>query len=170
MSMLSLDAAPVHVPASWGPCVVDMSELVRALCAVTPTVQALTLRADAPPVFLLDDARTHGSQPPEEGTFDNRWMVFPQDFPSAAFLQSHGIGDVLLVQEAPGRPREDLAHVLLRWQEAGLQIHGKDGAILTIQRPSRFRALWYRAVASLGLKRNRAGGFGEYIQVKVSQG
>jgi len=157
-------------PSALDVCVVDMRGLVHTLCALTPKIGALALKEDAPPVFLLDNARARGERPADEGLFDNRWLVFPQDFPSAAFLQRHGIADVLLVQENSGQPQDDLAHVLLRWQEAGLRIRGRDGKPILVQRPSQFRALWYRALAILGLRRSSVGGFGSYIPGSSSSG
>jgi hypothetical protein len=161
---------PSEFTSSPDVCVVEMCDLVLALCAATPRVQALRLRDDAPPVFLLDDARTHGTRPADEGMFDNRWMVFPQDFPSAAFLKSHGIEDVLLVQDRDRLPAEDLAHILLRWQEAGMRIFDCGGSPVHVPRPSRFRALWYRALAISGLRHNSAGGFGSYVPESRSAG
>jgi hypothetical protein len=76
---------------------------------------------------------------------------------------------VLLIQEASGRPLEDLVHVLLRWQEAGLSLlscdpsHAVTPTPLQVSRPSNYRSLWYRAQALLGFKRNSAGGFGSLI-------
>jgi hypothetical protein len=151
-------------------CVVDMRALIQALFASTPCVQALRLPDDAPPVFLLDNARTLGTSSADEGMFDNRWMVFPQDFPSGAFLKNHGIEAVLLLQEHDAPPQEDLCHVLLRWQEAGIRIIGRDGGPIRVSRPSRFRALWYRALAIMGLRRNSAGGFGSYVPESRSAG
>lgn len=168
--VINASPCPSDAALQWEVCVVDTSGLVEAMCAATLTLRTLPLRSDAPPVFLLDDARVHGNRLPEEGMFDNRWMVFPQDFPSAAFLRAHGIEDVLLVQDAVAQPREDLAHVLCRWQEAGLRIYGRDGSLLRVQRPSQFRALWYRALAMMGLRRNSAGGFGSYIPEHTSAG
>jgi hypothetical protein len=168
--VINASPGPTQFPLTWDVCVLDMRELVRSLCAATPAIRALKLKDDAPPVFLLDDARVHGNRLPESGMFDNRWMVFPQDFPSAAFLRKHGIEDVLLYQEDNLQPREDLAHVLFGWQQAGLRIHGRDGKVIGIERPSQFRALWYRALAILGLRRNSAGGFGSYIPESTSAG
>jgi len=151
-------------------CVVDMRELVGALGAATGKIGGLRLDAAAPPVFILDAARMSSRRPAGPGMFDNRWMAFPQDFPSAGFLRKHGVEDVLLVQEDGGQPREDLAHVLLRWQEGGVRIRGRDGAPLAVRRPGQFRALWYRAMATLGLWRNSAGGFGACIPERTSAG
>lgn len=133
----------------------------------------MRLRADATPAFLLDADRMKDPAPPP-GKFDNRWMVFPQDFPSAAFLRSRGIGRVLVVQEGE-KPREDLSHVLLRWQRGGIQlsIAAPDGAgerPLTVQPPSRFRRAWYRVLATMGLSRSNVGGFGAIIPVATATG
>lgn len=166
-SDLSIIASP---PSAWDVCVVDMRELIGALCAATSKVKALKLADDAPPAFILDDARVRGHRPADEGMFDNRWLVFPQDFPSATFLDHHGIRNVLLLQEGNRQPREDLAHVLLRWQQAGIGVYGSDGVQMRVQRPPQFRALWYRALAMTGRRRNSAGGFGSYIPESSAAG
>jgi hypothetical protein len=99
--------------------------------------------------------------------FDNRWVVLPQDFPSGTFLKANGIDRVLLLHDRDGQPREDLAHVLLRWQEAGVAIAaarpGGAAAELRVARPSRFRAAWYALLVTFGLRPNSAGGFGSII-------
>jgi hypothetical protein len=96
-------------------------------------------------------------------------MVFPQDFPSSRFLRDHGIRRVVYVHDTfLPQPQEDLAHVLLRWQEDGIAIESKSArfgdapVLINVNRPFRFRAVWYRALAALGLRRNDAGGFGGY--------
>lgn len=146
--------------------VVDMSDLVRSLCAGAGVLRALTFSPTAPPAFLLDSLRMSGEQATEKQLFDNRWKVFPQDFPSAKFLKEQGIRRVLLVQERRGQPQEDLAHVLLRWQEAGLEmlesgtLHTREPQNLHVLKPSQFRAAWHRGLEILGLRHNSVGGFG----------
>lgn len=148
---------------------VDMNSLLLALCQGASQMQLARLEGDAPPVFLLDANRMVGV-PSENGeVFDNRWMTFPQDFPSGRFLLGHGIRRVVLVHDKfVSQPQEDLAHVLLRWQEEGIAIESKSARFgegprpIQVNRPSRFRAAWYRALAILGLRRNDAGGFGGY--------
>jgi len=105
----------------------------------------------------------------EGKVFDNRWMTFPQDFPSGSFLRNRGICTVVFVHDKfQTQPPEDLAHVLLRWQEDGIAIQSKSARFgeapvsINVVRPFRFRAAWYRALAALGLRRNDAGGFGGY--------
>jgi hypothetical protein len=149
--------------------VLDMSSLVREICIATELLQKLFFASDAPPVFILDSLRLRGSNPVLEDMFDNRWMVFPQDFPSARFLAEKKIKRVTLVQKEKAQPLEDLSHVLLRWQESGIEIlaaaSGDTNAPsrITVSRPSRFKASWYRALATLGLRRSSVGGFGSFI-------
>jgi hypothetical protein len=144
----------------------DVKSLVNALSApVLDSVKAVIGRG-GPPVFVLDSLRAKQDRKPDPGTFDNRWVVFPQDFPSGNLLHSRGITRVILIQAEGQQPQEDLAHVLLRWQESGLQIlvqrrgTAENPQEIKVQRPSRFRALRYRAMVMMGLRRNSAGGFG----------
>lgn len=146
--------------------VIDMGKLLSALCAGATVLRSVRLAPGAPPVFLLDAMRMRGHRAAQQDLFDNRWKIFSQDFPSARFLKEHGIRRVLLVQDSGGQPQEDLAHVLLRWQEAGIEMLSaarKDSAhaaAIRVSRPSGFRASWHRGLALLGLRRNDAGGFG----------
>lgn len=149
---------------------VDMRSIVAAIARITNTLRGMSFSFNAPPAFLLDSNRLEGTtQPINRGMFDNRWMVVPQDFPSASFLLAHGIRQALLVQQHQLEPQRDLAHSLLRWQEGGISVLAKrlddDTAPspITVQRPSKYRAAWYRALAQLGFRRSAAGGFGSYI-------
>lgn len=149
--------------------VLDMSSLVREICEGTARMRALALTSDAPPAFILDSLRLKGTNPLRDDMFDNRWMVFPQDFPSAKFLAEQKIRRVTVVQTEKMQPQEDLSHVLLRWQEAGIEILAKGSgdtslpSTITVSRPSRFKASWYRALAIMGLRRSSVGGFGSFI-------
>jgi hypothetical protein len=144
---------------------VDMRQTMRWLCIGASILPTLTIAANACPVFLLDDLRDGSTPRPGAKRFDNRWKTFPEDFPSSRLLKEHGINSVLLVQKTIRQPSEDLAHVLRRWQEDGIGFHAataQDIAAtrpLTVQQPSRFRALWYRTLAILGLARGTHGGF-----------
>jgi hypothetical protein len=139
-----------------------------------PTSTALPL--DAPPAFLLDAARMPTTPDLRPGRFDNRWLVFPQDFPSANLLLARRIQSVWLVRETTGQPPQDLAHVLRRWQDAGLPIWTKGlrdnqpAALLQIERPKWYRAIYYRVLYALGLRRNSAGGFGSIIPMASAGG
>ena len=148
----------------------DIPALVRMLSVAPPDYVRNTIMGDNPPAFLLDSRRLKGQRGPAPGMYDNRWMVFPQDFPSARFLNSRGITQAVVIQETI-LPAEDLAHVLLRWKEGGITIYLQDAGdensvrLADLVRPFRFRWAIYRALALMGLRRNSAGGFGSIIPV-----
>jgi hypothetical protein len=167
----------IFPPASYGPaeenyksaCLVDMRGLLLALCQGADQLRNVQLASGAPAAFLLDSKRMSGVSYNIDSAFDNRWLAFPQDFPSGRFLRNQGIRKVILVHDTFLKdPQEDLAHVLLRWQEEGIAIESKSARFgdapvpIIVSRPFRFRAVWYRALAALGLRRNDAGGFGGY--------
>ncbi|HEX6902466.1 MAG TPA: hypothetical protein VF789_22290 [Thermoanaerobaculia bacterium] len=163
-----------HHPAA----LVDVRPVLRGLASGAAALAEAYLSPQAPPAFLLDANRNTASGPAAPGRYDNRWVVFPQDFPSANFLLAQGIRHVTLLQEwrQGEQPRPDLAHVLRRWQEAGLGIHLQDPDLdqppltLDVRRPSSFRSLFYRALTLAGLRRNSAGGFGGIIPQPSSSG
>jgi hypothetical protein len=155
---------------------VDVSAIVSALHAAAENLMTFGLPPNAPPVFLLDANRSDNGSFASPGRFDNRWWIFPQDFPSANFLLSRNIRSIVLVQNNSASPQRDLAHVLLHWQEAGIQILScgendqNQPTPLQVQKPSNFRALWYAAMVLAGLRRNSTGGFGAVIPEPSSGG
>ncbi len=162
---------------SEGPAaVVAVDDILLALEAGTPTLASAPLPDDAPPAFLLDADRMRERGAVLPGKYDNRWLVFPQDFPSADFLKRQRIAGVLLVQADSLRPQDDLAHVLLRWQEAGIPIQAASLARslaaepIVVTQPPRYRRLWYQFLAVLGLRRHGAGGFGAVVPEPSSSG
>ena len=168
--VINASPAPHDSPEAWDICVIDMHLMVRSVCAATPRLRDLGLTSNAPPVFLLDEARGHGTRVPSVGAFDNRWLVFPEDFPSAKFLREHGIDSVVLVQETDGPPKEDLLYVLMAWQDGGIGIYGQGGKLLEWKRPTLARKLWHHAFAGLGYRAGGAGGFGGYVPAGRSSG
>jgi hypothetical protein len=163
--------------ASSGPePVLDLLPLKLRLAYYAGILPQARIPHDAPPVFLLDSRRAGQERYPAPGRFDNRWIVFPQDFPSANLLLGEGIRGVWVVQSRPDHPADDLLHVLRRWQEARVPLTGYDpysGAAATalqVPAPSRFRALWYRALVMAGLRRSGAGGFGAVVPMPSSSG
>jgi hypothetical protein len=155
-------------PAGHAAIAVDMRQTLRWLCIGAAQLNGLNISTNASPAFLLDASRIGFGRNLGPEVFDNRWKTFPQDFPSARFLLEHGIRRIFLIQDTVAQAAEDLAHVLLRWQEEGLAIFAASAAavdaptLITVRRPSQFRALWYRALALLGLHRASAGGFGAW--------
>lgn len=156
------------VPVGPSGTAVDMRKTLRWLCHGASLLRDLQILPNASPVFLLDAGRMAAGRPVSEREFDNRWKTFPQDYPSGRFLQEYGIRRALLVQTHASQPHEDLSHVLLRWQEAGIRLEVYGTAVggppqeLSVNRPSHFRALWQRALALLGLRRGAFGGFGDW--------
>lgn len=151
-----------------------MEHLLANLADDLERANTTSIAPDAPPVFLLDRRRMQGSTPPP-GQYDNRWMIFPQDFPSARYLLEHRIQKALVIQERDHQPAEDLRHVLLRWQKAGIQIEriaineSAEPEPITVREPSQFRWAFYRILAIAGLRRSGAGGFGAVVP-KPSEG
>jgi hypothetical protein len=150
--------------------IVEVETIARWLRSGAEKLGRMTLPPEAPPAFLLDSQRLSEQRRPTPGQFDNRWVVLPQDFPSANFLRSQGLNRVLLFQPAAGlHPQSDLAHVLLRWQEAKIELFSWSPQTearvepLHVHAPSRFRSLWHAALAVAGLRRNSAGGFGSIV-------
>ncbi len=148
--------------------VIDQGSILEGLRAGADYLASLTL-TDASPAFLVDSQRMKPTRKIEPGDFDNRWQVFCQDFPSAAFLIDRGLKRAILIQEGRRLPQDDLAHVLRRWQDAGIQIETKDMANqaapepIRIEWPPWYRSLWQRLRAIFSLHRNPAGGFGGIV-------
>jgi len=142
---------------------VDVQNLAMALYSGAELLKSINFRYDAPPVFMLDSRRMcNASKTP--GMYDNRWCVFPQDLPSAAFLLKQKIRKVTVRTD---KIQDDLSHILYRYQEAGIKIQHAGGDSenkdITVSRPSQFKSLFYRFKVIMGLSRNAAGGFGSFI-------
>lgn len=158
--------------------VISVQPVRDALEAGASDVQRAYLAPNAPPAFLVDSRRLD-SGPVAPGKFDNRWVVFPQDFPSATLLKANGITRALIVYDRP-YPDFDVIKVAGIWKRGGLTMlkHPLTGHIdesdLTAGREapeiapvSRFDFLRssfiVTALMSRGLRRNAAGGFGSRV-------
>jgi hypothetical protein len=142
--------------------IVKVHDIVTALYKGADELINYNIRADAPPVFMLDSNRMSGSGK-KPGTYDNRWCIFPQDMPSAAFLIKEGISRVIVRAESI---QNDLSHILCRYQKEGIEIHFCSGEAIKkipITEPLNFKSLSYRFKVILGLTRNATGGFGSKI-------
>ncbi|MFV0411900.1 MAG: hypothetical protein ACK5L3_01355 [Oscillospiraceae bacterium] len=139
---------------------VNVSNIVAALYRGAQQLQTLPIAKNAPPAFLLDANRLN-ARARQPGTYDNRWCIFPQDMPSAAFLEEHGIRQIYV---RANNIQNDLLHILHRYKEKGLRIYRQNaaGALaeLTEAKPSLYRSLLYRFKTMAGLTLNAAGGFG----------
>ena len=160
-------------PAATAVC--DVQSIVNAISIATPDLDKLNLPYTAPPAFLLDSLRRLGSGVTlAPGVFDNRSVSLATDFPSGNRLASMGIRRVVLVQQDSTTPQADLAHTLLRWQEAGIEIFAVVLAQsmlvgpIVVTKPSMYRMLWQRLLATMGLRRNPLGGFGGTLPIPSS--
>lgn len=153
--------------------VIDVDPIIEEIVRLTPLVMSATISAQAPPAFLLDSDRLGDPADLRPGVYDNRWVVFPQDLPSATLLRSRGITRVMLIHEDSDPPGRDLDEVLARWSKGGLEIARApaSGTMPEPYRPSRWwtvRLLFLFVLAALQLRRNAAGGFGSRIPEAVS--
>jgi hypothetical protein len=142
------------------------------LRAGTAVLDKIRLPDSAAPAFLLDADRQGNSSLIMPGRFDNRWAVVAQDMPSASRLRLAGFKRVLLLAE---KVHDDLAHILLRYQEAGLKIEiamptSQEAQAIKISRPTWYRHLWYALMVQAGFRRNSAGGFGAIVPEPNSAG
>ena len=148
---------------------VPVLPILAALRGGAAILAQIPLPPEAPPVFLLDAHRRAEGRKMLPDEFDNRSVCFTTDFPSANFLSAQRIRTVVLAQRSGDQPQLDLAHVLRRWQQAGVAIQLKrmdtpgPPVPCEIRRPSWFGAMFQRALAMVGLRRGEAGGFGAWI-------
>jgi hypothetical protein len=156
--------------------VIAVEPITRALGLGAEALNLISLAPDARPAFLLDSRRSDAAGAKDPGRYDNRWVVLPQDFPSAAFLGSRDIREVVVVQRETLTPAADLTHVLYRWQQAGIRLKvidlatGQTDDDARVKRPSKFRLAWYVAVALMGLRRSNVGGFGSTVPMQTARG
>jgi hypothetical protein len=161
---------PIFKASGGEGAVINTIPTARALVEGADGLPRINLSSDAPPAFLIDSHRL--SVFPAPGQFDNRWVVFPQDFPSGVFLRSKGIKQVVLIQR-PESLERDLAEVLAFWKRAGLEIvasvptasgQAAPFDVKPIGRWSLARTAFVATmIASFGLRRNSAGGFGSIV-------
>jgi hypothetical protein len=145
--------------------VVEVSSVVSATAGATDELRGIELPEHSPPAFLLDWRRGGIGKQVSAGMFDNRSVIFPSDFPSAAFLKGRGIKTMVVVSETH-TPDFDLAAVLREWAAAGLdtriQIPGPVWSPKPISLPAQswLRRAQFWVPSHLGLRRNSSGGYG----------
>jgi hypothetical protein len=143
-----------------------MTGIAELLTASVDILKRCPLEAGSPPAFLLNaDRMDHSAQATTPGRYDNRWCVVPQDMPSAGTLLDAEIKQVVLVAE---EVKDDITHVLCRYQEAGLRLFRAPSThepltALTVTPPRFYKSIWYRLGVFSGLRRNAAGGFGAVV-------
>jgi hypothetical protein len=154
---------------------IDQQPIARALQTGAASLAALALPANAPPAFLLDSRRRNTPPVVRSGMLDNRWEVFPDDFPSAQAMRQRGVSQVLLIQSTHGQPKPDVARVLRAWHEDQIELQAKD--ITTddppqqlIMRPIPWFVRWLFGWRGRALSEDsRLSGFG-YVVYQSSSG
>lgn len=144
---------------------VDVDAIIAGLYEGADILRSLGHNPDAAPAFMLDSARLHGFPMPE--TYDNRWMVFPQDLPSSQTLRARGINRVLVIR-GESSMKHDLRSVLRLWKRDGLEIAACDAARGDVSPLSFDLSIFAVMAAQLGLlfhglRVNSTGGFGAHI-------
>lgn len=147
-----------------GKMLVNVREVGEAILSGTDMLKNLSLPSDSPPVFMLDSSRMNGARTP--GSYDNRWCVFPQDMPSAAYIKSKGIDKIIVRTEQ--NIQTDLERILYDYQKSGIALYvlrdnTKPPKELTVKKQSVIKEWAYRFKVVIGLKRNATGGFGGKI-------
>ena len=164
-----LRPVPLFNGTSGPSAVVDVHPITRALVAGAERLKRGQPAQDAAPAFLLDSRRNDPAIVVRPGSYDNRWVTLPQDFPSGALLARRGFRHATLIQRDDLSIRADLAHVLRRWQDHGIVLRvidltsGRTVDNVSVPKPSGFKLAWYSAIALLGLRRSNVGGFGSTI-------
>lgn len=170
-----LRPVPLFNGTSGPAAVIDVHPITRALVAGAERLKRSQPAPDAAPAFLLDSRRNDSAFALRPGSYDNRWVTLPQDFPSGALLASRGVRHATLIQRDSLSIRADLAHVLRRWQDHGITLRVVDltsgGAVdnVTVPKPSGFKLAWYGAIALFGLRRSNVGGFGSMVPEQTSR-
>jgi hypothetical protein len=147
--------------------VVNQSGILEALAGGAKLLAGLKLHP-APPAFLIDSLRMSAKQV-RPGDFDNRWKVFPQDFPAGEILIEKGIRRVIVLRARRIVPAADLVSVLIRWQAAGIRLEACDMArsltpqAIELKEPWWARLSWRRVLEFFGLNRGPRKGFGHIV-------
>jgi hypothetical protein len=153
--------------------IVNLDEIMETLVDTAGSLSGLAV--DAPPAFLLDQRRMGKGARLDPGKYDNRSVVFINDFPSAKTLWSAGIRSAALVQRERDSPAADLAPILLAWQEYGIEILlartdvDRPIEVLRVVGPALFETIgqWFDR---MGLRRRDDGTFGGVIPERSSGG
>lgn len=158
---------------TFGPqSILDVGPIAKALLDGAESLGRLRLDPDAPPAFLIDAHRA--SAQPKPGDYDNRWIVFPQDFPAASLIKAHGFEEVQVLREDDRPPENDLLAVLDGWRREGVRVGvrriggeaaqtGSQPAPLPGPIRRHVGPLLAFAAVFLGLRRSSAGGFGAVV-------
>lgn len=170
LAFCAMQPVPIFTAVPHAAAIRPLDRAMALLARSADVIAQATHGESSPPAFLLDRDRRDGTPGPSR--FDNRSLVFPQDFPSGTTLRRAGVNRSIYVATAP--PADDLAHVLLGWQQAGMVIErmapGGMPESMSVRRPSGFRSILRPLLGRLGLRPNSAGGFGGLVPTPSSGG
>lgn len=158
------------------PEAVPTHALLAALVQVAEHLKSIDLPKDSPPAFLLDSNRLAEGKPIVPGLFDNRWVVFKTDFPSAGLLLRHEIKQVEFIHRS--QPREDILDVLRDWSQSGILLHHIDLAHPGPPNPLKPKPAWLSSLSRFGrriwammnLRPSPRGGYGGIVPESASSG
>lgn len=147
---------------------IDLNPIRSGLVEGAAQLQAMRIPRDAPPAFIIDSRRVDGTPAPT--IYDNRWMVFPQDFPSARALRAAGLESVIVIRTDASAMKPDLRWVLRHWKREGVSVHQVDpitGAGRSLDLDTSLLAVFGDHISRWfsGLRKNSAGGFGGVVPV-----
>lgn len=156
--------------------IVPARPLLPALIQGADRLKSASLDKNAPPAFLLDANRLGRENPVAPGWFDNRWVLFATDLPSANFLAHQQITTIEVIHR--GALAEDLLDVLRDWNRQGIGLSHIDldrpAAPIALALPRSWRLhlsrLTRRLWAMLSLRHNPGGGYGGIVPESESSG
>lgn len=147
---------------------IDLNAIRSGLAEAAALLPTMGIPDDAPPAFIIDSRRVDGI--PAPNVYDNRWMVFPQDFPSARALRTADLGSVIVIRTDARAMQPDLRWVLRHWKREGIEVIQLDpvtGLSRSLDLDTSLLAVFVDHISRwfAGLRKNSAGGFGGMVPV-----
>lgn len=152
----------------WHLQMVDTMAIQRALVRGAAALDSLSAPHLAPPVFLVDCARS-GEGRFIDGLryFDNRSALFPSDFPSGEKLLELGVKSCVVVRDTENPIGDDLRYALLPWRKAGIAVtvSSLSGECTDFPWPpsGMLARLWNRLLIAVAFRRNSNDGYGRFV-------
>ena len=94
----------------------DNQSIDIALFYGAKELEQISIPEDAPPAFLLDTNRLQRYKM-DDSIYDNSWDIYPQDLPSAKYLQNEGIEKIHVIGDGVSR---DLKKIFRGFKNNGL--------------------------------------------------
>lgn len=164
LAILGYRPIPLYNAIPGPRAVVNLTLVMDVLVDGANTVGGVPL--SAPPAFLLDSNRLGRSALILEGSFDNRSICRPSDFPSAATMKRAGIRRAVVVTTTT--TSDDLEDTLLDWQTEGIELWLKrtsddlPATRVALKAPNVLKRV-FRSIRRQLLPLRPDGSFGEFI-------